>query len=126
MGLALIADDLNPKRAIWFLKGVGDTGPSVSCYAFNSAWDNSVKALGDQLAIYPDDEVLLRIARKGTTVTELSFSLDGQDWRQLAKFINLADIGIPDTSNTRLVFAAYSTTGDPVSGIFSDTNIVAI
>jgi hypothetical protein len=125
IGFALYADSIS--RAVWFLKGIGDTGRSVSCYASGRTWDGpNVDPVGSALALYPDDEIQLRLAKKGNQLLDVSYSRDGADWKQLATFVDLADLGFAQGTPLRLAFTAYSTVDKTVGGTFYDTNIVAI
>lgn len=126
VGLALYADDLN--RALWLMRGVEDAGPSISCHAFNQSWDNPSPetSIGSGYAMYYDDEIHLRLARKGAHLLDVSYSQDGTSWKQIASFVDLTAHGFKADTAYRLVYFAYSTLEKPVSGTFLDTNIVSI
>lgn len=124
IGLGLYADTIN--RIIGVYKGVDDSGNTLSGYAYGLVWDNAnVIPLGAWNA-YPDDEVYLRLARQGAQIADISYSRDGNEWKQLARFTNLVDLAFPEGTPLRLVFIAYSTWEQSVAGTFYDTNVVAI
>lgn len=123
VGLVLFADSLN--RGVWFLKGVGDTGPSLDCYAITQVLGNVIR-VGSGGVPWPDDKAWLRMTRKGPQILDLSYSLNGQDWKSLARFVDLPALGFPADTPMRLVFAAYSTESVPVSGTFTETSIAAV
>jgi hypothetical protein len=126
VGLVLASETTN--RCIWFLKGVGNTGQSISCYAFNiSSGDIGTSRVGVTGVLYPDDEVYLRMSKKGDQLLDLSYSKDGQDWNPFFEgSVDLTSIGFTANDSYKLALSAYSTEVHPVSGSFFDVNVFQI
>jgi hypothetical protein len=126
VGLALMSTSID--RGVYFLKGVGDTGQSVSCYAFNNSSDEvpSVINVGKALIFFSEDEVYLRMSKKGDQLLDLSISRNGQDWEVFAEFVNLTSLGFTPNDSYKLALCAYSTGNQTVSGRFFDTNVTEI
>ena len=127
-GVGLVLASTTSNRGVFFLKGVGNTGQSISCYAFNVTSGNTqTSTLGPSwVVLYSDDVAFLRMSKKGDQLLDLSFSKDGQDWTKFAEFVDLTSIGFAANDSYRLVLSAYSTEAEPVSGTFFDTNVTQI
>lgn len=114
-------------RGVFFLKGVGNTGQSISCFAFIPTLGNmQTSNVGSTVVLYGDDEVYLRMSKKGDQLLDLSFSRNGQDWDAFAEFVDLTSIGFAAGDSYKLVLSAYSTEIQPVSGRFFDISVTEI
>lgn len=125
VGLVLLSTTAN--RGVFFLKGVGNTGQSISCFAFNvTAGDTQTRTVGPSVVLYSDDEVYLRMSKKGDQLLDLSFSSNGQDWTTFAEFVDLTASGFTAGDSYKVVLSAYSTEPEPVVGTFFDLNVTPI
>lgn len=127
VGLLLFSEKAN--RGVWFLKGVGSTGQSISCYAFDTHVPaaHETSGVGVTGVPYPDDVAYLRMSKKGDQLLELAYSKDGQDWEHFFEgTVDLTSIGFAANDSYQLFLSAYSTEAEPVSGSFFDLNIVGI
>lgn len=128
-GIGLVLSSETTNRCAWFLKGVGNTGHSISCYAFNrSHGDLQTNGIGTAWIPYPDDEVYLRISKKGDQLIDWACSKNGQDWTPFFEgSIDFTSIGFAANDSYKLVLSAYSAGGSyQVSGSFFDVNVIGI
>lgn len=128
-GVGLVLRSVETNRCVWFLKGVGNTGQSISCYVSNIGDDTGTYVSPSSSRLYFDDEVYLRMSKKGDRLLDVSYSKNGQDWNHLSEEIvdlTSSKLQFPANSSYELYLSAYSTVKESVSGSFFDLKVVGI
>ncbi|MDN5284229.1 MAG: hypothetical protein JWR38_503 [Mucilaginibacter sp.] len=126
-GVGLVLASITTQRGVFFLKGVGDTGQSISCYAFElSDTITPTNPVGPQVVFYSDNEVYLRMSKKGDQLLDLSYSNNGEDWNAFAKHVDLTSIGFTAGDSYEVLLTGYTTTDKSVSGRFFETSLMSI
>jgi hypothetical protein len=119
MGIGLALSSEKEDRVVLFLSGVGSGGRGIrgGIQSLPNG-DNGIE-LGRPQA-YGDDDVYLRMSKRGDRLLDVSFSPNGEDWSVFAENVDLVASGFRAGGQYKVLLAAYSTCELAVNGKFSD------
>jgi len=122
LGLALMSE--TDGRLAMFLKGVGSGGRELRGGIHSADGAEGIEIGKTQ--VYSEDDIFLRMSKKGDQLIDMSFSRDGEEWSIFAENIDLTSKGFKASGKYKVILVGYSTCGLPVSGKVSDIRATAI
>lgn len=127
LGILLYSETAD--RGVWLQVGVGDSIQRLTCGAWDlvrEGEDARFAVIGVETVPLTDDQVYLRMSKKGDQLLDLSYSHNGHDWNSLLHgTVDLTQIGFPESDTYELSLFAYSMGGEePVAGNFYDLNVI--